>query len=199
MMSTAMTLAPKRIVSKETVDQYIPQLQVDQMRAVTRHLRNMHDEDDGFETTNRLSDDAVDFDNDLMPLEIHRLMQGNKDEVLKAATTSRRKVMSRTDWKKFKAAEETQLTKRFGHNIYGDLIPRHKLPQGSTGCHQIWSYYIKPNGDYKARDCLNGKKLTRMGTLYRNTYNICVTWMPAAFNFFAICAVNNFSSKHMVW
>lgn len=31
-----------------------------------------------------------------------------------------------------------------------------------------------------------------MGTLYSNTFNICVTWMPAALIFFAICAVNNY-------
>ena len=31
-----------------------------------------------------------------------------------------------------------------------------------------------------------------MGTLYSNTFNICVTWMPAALIFFATCAINNF-------
>ena len=74
-------------------------------------------------------------------------------------------------------------------------MPRSQLPHGASVCHQIWSYYIKPNGEYKARDCLNGKQLTRMGTLYSNTFNICVTWIPAALIFFAICAVNNFTIK----
>ena len=31
-----------------------------------------------------------------------------------------------------------------------------------------------------------------MGTLYSNTFNICVTWMTAALIFFAICAVKNY-------
>ena len=66
------------------------------------------------------------------------------------------------------------------------------MPQGASACHQIWSYYIKPNGEYKARDCLNGNKLT---SLYNNTFNICVTWIPAALTFFAICAVNNFFKR----
>lgn len=134
---------------------------------------------------------AQDFDNVLMPLEIHRVIQGDSNELLQAVTTSRKKVVARDNWTKFQAAEVKQLDKNIGHDLYGEPTLRRNMPVGASVCHQIWSY-IKPNGKYKAHDCLNGKQLTRMGTLYSNTFNICVTWMPAALVFFIICAIKNY-------
>lgn len=93
------------------------------------------------------SSPATDYDSDLMPLEVHRVMHGDTDEVLKAATTSRRKVMQRNEWPKFKAAEAKQLQKHFGHKVYGKPIKRRHMPVGASVYHQIWSYYIKPNGE----------------------------------------------------
>ena len=72
---------------------------------------------------NKVSDMAVNYDHDLVPLEIHRVMQGESEELLLVSTTSRRKIMSRTDWPKFKIAENEQLSKHFGHKLYGELIP----------------------------------------------------------------------------
>ena len=74
-------------------------------------------------------------------------------------------------------------------------MKRFQVTKGSTVCHQIWNYYIKCYSTYKARDCLNGKELTRLVILYKNKFNVCVNWMPCALVFFALSEVNNYIIK----
>ena len=127
--TTTMNLALLKKISKATAEQYVPQLQMDQLRAVTRHLRDIQDDNESLnphQIVNRVQNESAteDYDFDLTPLEVHRVMHGDTDKVLKAATTSRRKVMQRNYWLKFKEAENKQLNKHFGHDLYGKPIPQ---------------------------------------------------------------------------
>ena len=145
MKTTTVQVAPVKKCTKESVNGYLPKLQVDQMRIVTRHLRNMNDMSNGYHLIeknahlNVISGVANDFDDDLIPLEILRVMSGETHKLLQAATTSKKKVELRKDWPKLRAAESKQLDKHFGHNFYGDPIPLNQLPQGCVICHQTWS------------------------------------------------------------
>ena len=92
---------------------------------------------------------------------------------------------------KFREAEKKQLDNNFDMQVYGKICHQGKPPDNEIVCHSVWNYYIKGNGEYKARECLNGKQLTRRGTHYNNTYNVCVNWMPVALTFFALVSMGN--------
>ena len=139
--------------------------------------------------------DAIDYDLDLTDIEINKILAegltSKSTAVQMAATTRRKRIQQRSDWNMFKAAEKKQLDKHFAHQVFGGPISRQQLPPGEKVCHQLWNYYIKRCGTYKARDFLNGKQLTKMGTLYKNTFNVCVNWMPCTLIFFALSAALN--------
>ena len=181
-------VAPVPKATPEQVEQSLPQISSDQLRRITRHLSAL-DRHSPSPPVSHLSD--TDFDEDLTDVELVHVLDGPSPAVNLAATSNRRKCQLRPDWSKFKEAEHKQLNVHFEMGVYGEPVPPHKTPPDAVCVRQVWSYYQKRSGEYKARDCLNGKQLTRQGTLYKNTYAICVNWMPVALMFFATSALKN--------
>jgi hypothetical protein len=71
-------------------------------------------------------------------------------------------------------AEFAQLDKHHSYSMYGALVPRKAVPSSARVVRPIWQYSQKGNGIFKARKCMNGKQLTRMGLTFEHTYAACM-------------------------
>jgi hypothetical protein len=58
--------------------------------------------------------------------------------------------------------------------MYGEAVARSAVPSNANIVHPIWNYSQKGQGEYKARKCMDGKQLVRMGAKIGNTYAACV-------------------------
>jgi hypothetical protein len=71
-------------------------------------------------------------------------------------------------------AEFAQMDKHHSYGMFGLPIPRSALPPSARVVRPIWQYSQKGNGTFKARKCMNGKQLTRMGLTFEHTYAVCM-------------------------
>ena len=87
---------------------------------------------------------------------------------------TRKKCLQGDEKTKWKSAEFSQLDKQDSYGMYGKPIPRWSLPKMAKVVRLIWNYTQKSDGTHKARDCLNGKQLARMGAKFEHTYAACM-------------------------
>jgi hypothetical protein len=71
-------------------------------------------------------------------------------------------------------AEFAQMDKHHSYGMYGPPIPRSAVPPSARVVRPIWQYSQKGNSTFKARKCMNGKQLTRMGLTFEHTYAACM-------------------------
>jgi hypothetical protein len=71
-------------------------------------------------------------------------------------------------------AEFAQMDKHHSYGMYGPPIPCSAVPSSARVVRPIWQYSQKGNGTFKARKCMNGKQLTRMGLTFEHTYAVCM-------------------------
>jgi hypothetical protein len=60
------------------------------------------------------------------------------------------------------------------YGTYGSPSKQHNVPSTAKIVRPIWNYSQKGNGVYKARKCMDGKQLLRMGVKFYNTYAACM-------------------------
>jgi hypothetical protein len=71
-------------------------------------------------------------------------------------------------------AEFTQLDKHNSHGMFGPPLLRSDVPLSGTVVRPICTYSQKGCGTFKARECINGKQLVRMGHTFEHTYAACM-------------------------
>jgi hypothetical protein len=72
-------------------------------------------------------------------------------------------------------AEFAQMDKHHSYGMYNPPpIPPLAVLRSARVVHLIWQYSQKGNGMFKARKCMNGKQLTRMGLTFEHTYAACM-------------------------
>jgi hypothetical protein len=87
---------------------------------------------------------------------------------------TRRTCLRVPDRDKWITAEFAQLDKHHSYGMYGQPVARHQVPADSKVVLPIWNYSQKAQGEHKARKCMDGKQLVRMGTKIGNTYAACM-------------------------
>jgi hypothetical protein len=149
----------------------LPQIALDQLRAVHHVIHNWD-----------LSDPVL-----LVPSE-------NVGTMASGAVHTRRtclKVPHRVSWID---AEFAQLYKHHSYGMYGAPVPRKAVPSSARVARPIWQYSQKVNGTFKARKCMNGKQLTRMGLTFEHIYAACME-QHCLRMFVAIAAILGFLIK----
>jgi hypothetical protein len=58
--------------------------------------------------------------------------------------------------------------------MYEKPTPRAAVPSSAKVVCPIWNYSQKGYGIHKARKCMNGKQLLRMGVKFWDTYKVCM-------------------------
>jgi hypothetical protein len=71
-------------------------------------------------------------------------------------------------------AEFSQLEKHNSYGMYGKPLPRSAVCSSDTVVRSIWNYSQQGCGTFKARECMNGKQLFRMGHTFEHTYAACM-------------------------
>jgi hypothetical protein len=71
-------------------------------------------------------------------------------------------------------AEFDMLDKNDSYGMYGTAVKRRNVPSTAKNVRPIWNYSQKGNGVHKARKCMDGKQLVRMGVKFTNTYASCM-------------------------
>jgi hypothetical protein len=87
---------------------------------------------------------------------------------------TRRTCLLGPDKDKWLAAEYAQLDKHNSYGMWGDIIARSDVPPDAKIIRPIWNYTQKGSGEHKARNCMDGKQLVRMGAKIGNTYAACM-------------------------
>jgi hypothetical protein len=68
----------------------------------------------------------------------------------------------------------SQLDKHNSYGMYGKPFPCSAVPSAGTAVRPIWNYFQKGCGTFKARECMNGKQLVRVGHTFEHTYAACM-------------------------
>jgi hypothetical protein len=79
-----------------------------------------------------------------------------------------------SDKNKWMEAEFDILDKKYSYGMYGTAVKRHHIPSTSRIVRPIWNYNQKGNGIHRARKCMDGKQLVRMGVKFPNIYAACM-------------------------
>jgi hypothetical protein len=87
---------------------------------------------------------------------------------------TRRTCLKGPDRDKWIGAEFNQLDKHHSYGMYRNPIPRSSVPSDAKVVRPIWNYTQKGSGEHKARKCMDGKQLVRMGATIGNTYAACM-------------------------
>jgi hypothetical protein len=99
---------------------------------------------------------------------------GNADTMAKCTHHTRRTCLKGPDKDKWMEAELDMLDKNNVYRMYGTAVKRRSAPSTARVVRQIWNYSQKGNGVHKARKCMDGKQLVRMGVKFTNTYAACM-------------------------
>jgi hypothetical protein len=87
---------------------------------------------------------------------------------------TRRTCLNGPHREKWVEAEFSQLDKHNSYGMYGKPLSRSPVPSSGTVVRPIWNYSQKGCGTFKARTCMNGKQLVRMGHTFEHTYAACM-------------------------
>jgi hypothetical protein len=98
----------------------------------------------------------------------------NADNMTTGTTHTRRTCLQGPDRDKWLEAECDMLDKNDSYGMYGKPTSRAAIPPDAKGVRPIWNYSQKKSGIHKARKCMNGKQLVRMGVKFSNTYAACM-------------------------
>jgi hypothetical protein len=109
-----------------------------------------------------------------LPDPIMIIAKGNGSTMKKCAHHTRRTCLKGPDKDKWMEAEFDMLDKNNSYGMYGSPTKQHNVPSTAKIVRPIWNYIQKGNGVYKARKCMDGKQLVRMGIKFPNMYATCM-------------------------
>jgi hypothetical protein len=117
----------------------------------------------------------------------------SEDSRINQLTTSclstRKTVMKLPDAKQWIEAKFKQLDTHDRDKMYGKPCAR---PKYAIVLHSVWTYSRKPNGDCKARQCMDGRQLCHnMFRCLESIYTACISQVGTKI-FFATCVLLNF-------
>jgi hypothetical protein len=98
----------------------------------------------------------------------------NADTMAKGTHHTRRTCLKGPDKDKSMEAEFDMLDKNDSYGMYGTAVKRRNVPSTAKIIRPIWNYSQKGNDVHKARKCMDGKQLVRMGVNFTNTYTSCM-------------------------
>jgi Reverse transcriptase (RNA-dependent DNA polymerase). len=139
----------------------------------------------------RIDIDWLLYFNDLVNNAHHQIDQ--EDERINKLTpmklTTRKYIMNQPDATEWVEAEFKQLDTHDRDKMYDKLCPR---PKYAIVLRSNWTYSRKTSGEYKARQCMDGRPL-RQDSIRRleSIYTACISQVGTKI-FFATCALLNF-------
>jgi hypothetical protein len=139
----------------------IPQLAMDQMRAI-HHILHGWDVSDPVLRVTPVAD----------PVSL--VTADNATTVATGQKHTQRTCLNGPHREKWVDADFSKLDKRNSYGMYGKHLPRSAVPSSGTVVRPIWNYFQKGCGTFKARECVNGKQLFRMGHTFEHTYAACM-------------------------
>jgi hypothetical protein len=98
----------------------------------------------------------------------------NTDTMAKGTHHTRRTCLKGPDKDKWMEAEFDMRDKNDSYGMYSTAVKRRNVPSTAKIVRPIWNYSQKGNGVHKARKCMDGKQLVRMGVKFANTYASCM-------------------------
>jgi hypothetical protein len=114
------------------------------------------------------------FGNWSLPDPVMLVTSRNADNMAAVTTYMRRTCLQGPYRQKWLDARNDMLHKNDSYGMYGIPIPRSAAPSNAKVVRPIWNYSQKGSGVHKARKCMNGKQLVRMGVKFSNTYASCM-------------------------
>jgi hypothetical protein len=90
----------------------------------------------------------------------------NADTMATGTTHTHRTCLQGPDREKWLASEYDMLDKNDSYGMCGAPTSRRDVPPDAKVVRPIWNYSQKGSGLHKARKCMNGKQLVRMGVKF---------------------------------
>jgi hypothetical protein len=139
----------------------IPHISLDQMRAIHHILHGWS-----------LSDPVLRVIDE--PTPVFLVTADNAGTMAQGQKHTRRTCLKGPHREKWVDPEFAHLDKHNSYGMYGPPLLRSDVPSSGTVVRPIWTYSQKGCDTFKARECMNGKQLFRMGHSFEHTYAACM-------------------------